>query len=161
VKVRIRAAIVIDRPVEDVFDFVAVRHRENHSLWDVAVSRIEPVTTGPMGLGARFTIVRRNVVAEEDRTFTITRWEPPRLMEMRTEKSDFALVLRGEFEALGAGVTRHSIVGEATVAGLRSLLIPVLKLKFTRDIQANLRCIKSLIEGEGQVPRLASESALR
>ena len=147
-KVRIEASIVIDRPVEEVFDFVAVRHRENHSRWDVAVSHLEPETTGPMGLGSRFTIVRRNMQRNEARTFTITRWEPPRLMEMRTESSDFALALRGECEAVGAGATRHRLIGEATVTGARSLLAPVMKVKFTRDIQENLRRIKALVEAE-------------
>ncbi len=155
-KVRIEASIVIDRRVEEVFDFAAIRHRENHSRWDVAVSRLEPETTGPMGLGSRFTIVRRNLGREEARTFTITGWEPPRLMEMRTESSDFALVLRGEYEAIGAGATRHRLIGEATVAGARSLLAPVMKVKFSRDIQENLRRIKALVEAEASTRQVSA-----
>ena len=147
-KVRIEASIVIDRPGEEVFDFVAVRHRENHSRWDLAVRRIEPDTAGPLGLGSSFTVVRRNLEREEARTFRITGWEPPRLMEMRTESSDFALVLRGEYEAVGADATRHKLICEATVTGARSLLAPVMKLKFTRDIQENLRRINTLVEAE-------------
>lgn len=159
-KLRIEASIVIDRPVEDVFEFVAVHHRENHALWDVAVSRLEPETTGPLALASRFTIVRRNFGREEARTFTITEWQPPRLMEMRTETSDFALILRGEFESLGAGVTRHRLIGDAEVSGMRSLVVPIMKVKFTRDIQENLRRIKSLMEVEALFMSQAREPGL-
>src|SRR5215471_1998500 len=101
-KVRIEASVVIDRPLADVFEFVAVRHHENVSRWDLAVSRLVPETPGPLGPGSRFTIVRRNLRKEEARTFTITQWVPPRLMEMHTSGPGFDLTLRGEFEAVGA-----------------------------------------------------------
>ena len=99
-EVRIETSIVIDRPAVEVFEFVAVRHRENHSRWDVAVSQLVLETPGPLGLGSRFTIVRRNLREEEARTFTITEWVPPRLMEMRTSARGFQLTLRGSLRQL-------------------------------------------------------------
>jgi hypothetical protein len=147
VKVHIEASVVIDRPVEEVFDFIAVHHRENHARWDTVVSRLEPETPGPMGVGARFTIVRRNLRREEARTFTVTEWDPPRRMTMRTSAPDFDLILRGDFEPIDSTRSRHTLTGEAHVAGPRGLLAPVMRLKFGRDIAENLRRIKALVEG--------------
>jgi hypothetical protein len=160
VEVRIETSIVIDRPAVEVFEFVAIRHRENHSRWDVAVSRLVPETPGPLGLGSRFTIVRRNLREEEARTFTITEWVPPRLMEMRTSAPGFELTLRGEFEAIRAAVTRHILVCDVKVAGMRGLLMPVMKVKFTRDLQRDMERIKTLIEAEGKVPAALREETL-
>lgn len=145
-KLTIRSEIVIDRPVAEVFDFVAVNHRENHSLWDVAVSRLEPVTPGPLGLGSRFTIIRRNLGREEARTFELTEWEPPCRMTMTTSADGFELSLQGAFESVAGGRTRHVLTGNARVGGVRGLLAPVMRRKFQRDIEENLRRIKALVE---------------
>ena len=144
----IQADVVIDRPVEHVFDFVAVRHRENHSRWDVAVSRLEASSAEPLGLGSRFTIVRRNLRREEARAFDITEWRPPQRMTMTTTAPGFELSLRGDFLALGSSRTRHVLTGEAQVGGLRGLLAPVMRRKFQRDIEENLQRIKALVEAE-------------
>lgn len=145
-KVQIQSEVVIDRPVEEVFDFVATNHRENHSRWDVAVSRLEPETAGPLGLGSRFTIVRRNFGREEARTFEITEWQPPRRMTMTTTAPDFEQSLKARFEPAGESRTRHLLTGEAKVGGLRGVLAPLMKMKFGRDIDANLLRIKDLVE---------------
>lgn len=144
----IQADVVIDRPVEHVFDFVAVRHRENHSRWDLAVSRLETQTPGPLGLGSRFTIIRRNLRREEARAFDVTEWDPPQRMTLTTSAPGFELSLRGDFEPLGPSRTRHVLSGEAQVGGIRGLLAPVMRRKFERDIQENLRRIKALVEAE-------------
>jgi len=159
-KVLIEASVVIDRPLAEVFEFVAVRHHENLSRWDAAVSRVGSETPGPLGPASRFTVVRRNLGIEDARTFTITQWVPPRLMEMHTSGQGFDLTLRGEFEAMGAAVTRHKLVGEVTVAGMRGLLAPVIKVKFTRDLHKNMQRIKTLVEAEGMVPAGVRDEAL-
>lgn len=148
-RVNVESSIVIDRPVEEVFDFIAVNHRENHSLWDVAVSRLEPEGDGPMGIGTRFTIVRRNLRREEARGFTVSEWDPPRLMTMRTSAAGFDLALRGEFQPLDEGRSRHTVTGTGSVGGLRGLLVPLMKVKIRRDLDANLRRVKSLLEVNG------------
>lgn len=147
-KLTIRSEIVVDRPVEEVFDFVAVRHRENHSRWDVAVSRLEPETPGPLGLGSRFTIVRKNFGREEAHRFEITEWEPPRAMTMTTASPGFRVSLRGRFSSAGGRRARHELVGEADIGGVRGLLAPLMRRKLQSDIDENLRRIKALIEAE-------------
>ena len=98
---------------------------------------------------ARFTIVRRNFKREEARTFTVTEWRPPERMTIRTSAQGFELTLRGEFEALGPDRTRHTLTGDASVGGLRGLLAPMMKVKFSRDIRENLDRIKALVEASG------------
>jgi polyketide cyclase/dehydrase/lipid transport protein len=145
-KVTIGSEVVIDKPVDEVFQFVAVRHRENHSRWDVQVSRLEPETPGPMALGSRFRIVRRNFGREESRTFEITDWQPPRRMTMTTSAPAFDLSLRGDFLAVEGGRTKHVLTGEASIGGVRGLLAPLMKRKFQHDIEQNLGRIKTLVE---------------
>jgi uncharacterized protein YndB with AHSA1/START domain len=145
-KVTIGSEVVIDKPVDEVFEFVAVRHRENHSRWDVEVSRIEPETQGPMALGSRFSIVRRNFGRDESRTFEVTDWQPPSRMVMTTSAPAFELSLRGDFFSVDGGRTKHVLSGEASIGGVRGLLAPLVRRKFQRDIEQNLGRIKTLVE---------------
>ena len=61
---------------------------------------------------------------------------------------------------IGAAVTGHKLVCEVTVAGMRRLLMPVMKVKFTRDLQKNLQRIKTLVEADRRVPASVREEAL-
>jgi hypothetical protein len=50
--VRIEGEIVIKRPVEEVFDFVA--DERNEPRYNPYMRRAELISTGPIGLGTRF-----------------------------------------------------------------------------------------------------------
>jgi hypothetical protein len=50
--IRIEGEIVIDRPVEEVFDFVA--DARNELRYNPRMLRAEKLSPGPIGLGTRF-----------------------------------------------------------------------------------------------------------
>ena len=58
--------IVIERPVEDVFDFVA--DERNEPRFNSRMSRVELVTVEPVGAGSRFLAESRMM----GRTFDVT-----------------------------------------------------------------------------------------
>lgn len=146
-KLRIGAEVMIDRPVEDVFRFVAAEHCENHPRWDTAVIRIDSRSSGPLRLGSRMEIVRRTLGREESRVFEVTEWVEASRMAITTRSADFELTLASSFEPLSATRTRLTLSGDALIRGPRALMSPLMKLKFGADIRRNLLCIKQLMEG--------------
>jgi len=75
---QVEGEIVIRRPVEEVFDYVAdERHEPN---FNTRMSRVELLTPEPIGVGSRFgvemTIMRRVF----DMTVELTAFERPRLL---------------------------------------------------------------------------------
>ena len=145
---RVQASIVIDRPVEDVFVFTAAEHLANHPRWDPAVSAIEPIGSGPMALGSRFRITRTTAGRRERREFQVTDWSPPSRFTIETRSPGFNLRLIEDCEPAGETRTRMTLVGEAEIGGVRGLLAPLVRGRQERDVLANLRRIKAMIESE-------------
>ncbi len=53
--VQIQVTTTIDRPVDKVFQFIAIEHVRNHPRWDPDME-LEQVSEGPIGVG---TVIRR------------------------------------------------------------------------------------------------------
>lgn len=157
---RIGTEVVIDRPVDEVFGFVAADHLENHPRWDPAVVRIIPRSVGALRLGSQMEIVRRTLGREESRLFEVTEWVDASRMAITTRAADFELTLASTFDALAAGGTRLTLSGDAVIGGPRAVLAPIMKLKFGADVRRNLARIKQLIEGApSPAPMTARTSA--
>lgn len=145
-KAHIEAEVTIDRPIADVFRFVAVDHCENNPTWDPNVVRIEPPGEGAMELGSRFTIVRTTMGREESRVFEVRQWDEPARMTITTRSKDFDLSLVSGGEALGAARTHLTLAADVRVGGIRALLTPLMKRKFATEIRRNLMRIKRTLE---------------
>lgn len=146
---RIETSIVIDRSAAEVFRVTAVEHLLNHPRWDPAVSHIEPLTTGPLGLGSRFRIDRRTAGRQEARVFAVTEWDPPSRFTIETRLPGFQLRLMEQCRPEGEDRTRLTLVGEAEIGGLRGLLAPLVRGRQERVLSANLTRIKAIVESNG------------
>jgi uncharacterized protein YndB with AHSA1/START domain len=75
---RVEGEIVIRRPVEEVFDYVAdERHEPN---FNTRMSRVELLTPEPIGLGSRFGVEMTMMRRVFDMTVEFTAFERPRLL---------------------------------------------------------------------------------
>jgi uncharacterized protein YndB with AHSA1/START domain len=82
---RIEGEIVIDRPVEEVFDFVA--DERNEPRYNPRMVRAEQISQGPIGLGTRFRTELRTAGRTMPMTVEFTSFERPRLLASRTRSS--------------------------------------------------------------------------
>jgi len=74
---KLEATIVVDRPVADVWDFVAVHHVENHPRWDPDI-QLEQVSEGPIGVGTLITRRNTRFGAPVEGSVQIVEFEPER-----------------------------------------------------------------------------------
>lgn len=94
------ASIDINRPRDDVFDFIA--DFEHMPTWNYFVTRVDKLTPGPIDVGTRFHQVRRT----DEQDYEITHLEPGRLVEIATTpQSTPALTMRFELRSID-GATR-------------------------------------------------------
>lgn len=96
--IRFTTHIDIDRPTDEVFDFVA--DFENIPKWNYFVTRVDKLTAGPVTVGTRFHQVRQT----DEQDYDVTRLVPGRLVEVTTTpQSTPSLTMRFDIEAVPGG----------------------------------------------------------
>jgi hypothetical protein len=120
---KIEGEIVIGRPVDVVFDYVA--DQSNEPQYNPRMVRAEKITPGPVGKGTRF----RSAVVSMGRTAEMliecTGYDRPRLLASATamQQANISYTLR--FEPAAAG-TRMRWSGQVRPKGTFRLLGPVI-----------------------------------
>src|SRR5688572_5586182 len=74
----VTAERIMQNPADQVFDFVATRHFENHPRWDPDLLDMRQTSPGPVGPGTTALIVRRRGRGRVEGTATVTEYEPCR-----------------------------------------------------------------------------------
>ena len=82
---RVEGEIVIARPVEEVFDFVA--DERNEPRYNPRMVRAEQVSSGPIGPGTQFHTELKTMGRTMPMAVQFTRFERPRLLASRTTSS--------------------------------------------------------------------------
>ena len=140
---RIEGEIVIGRPVDVVFDYVADQSNEPH--YNPQMVRAEKITAGPVGKGTRF----RSAVASRGRTAEMliecTGYDRPALLATTTTmaQADISYTLR--FEPVAAG-TRMRWLGQVHPKGAVRLLAPVITWMGIRQEQRIWTSLKKHLE---------------
>jgi hypothetical protein len=140
---RIEGDIVIGRPVEEVFDFVA--DERNEPRYNPRMLRAEKLSAGPIGAGTRFRAemsVRRRTV---EMTTEYTDHERPRRLASTTHLS--TMEIRGSltFEPVPEG-TRMRWQWNLEPRGLLKVLGPLIVRVGRRQEQAIWSGLKRLLE---------------
>jgi hypothetical protein len=140
---RIAGEIVIGRPVDAVFDYVA--DQRNEPRYNPQMVRAEKITAGPVGKGTRF----RSAVASKGRTAEMliecTGYDRPALFATTTtmEQADISYTLT--FEPAAAG-TRMRWSGRVRPKGALRLLGPVIIRMGRRQEQRIWASLKKQME---------------
>lgn len=120
---RIDGEIVIDRPVDVVFDYVA--DQSNEPQYNPQMVRAQKITTGPVGVGTNF----RSAVASGGRTaemlIEITRYDRPHRLASTTTMQHADISYTLTFEPAAPG-TRMRWSGQVRPKGGFKLLGPLI-----------------------------------
>jgi len=146
---RIEGEIVIGRPVDVVFDYVA--DQSNEPQYNPQMVRAEKITPGPVGKGTRF----RSAVASRGRTADMliecTGYDRPELFATTTTmaQADISYTLR--FEPTPAG-TQMRWLGQMQPKGAFRLLGPVITWLGRRQEQRIWAALKQHLEATPAPP---------
>jgi hypothetical protein len=144
---QIEGEILIDQPVDVVFDYVA--DQSNEPQYNPHMVRAEKITPGPVGKGTRF----RSAVASMGRTAEMlieyTGYDRPTLLAstITMAQADFSYLLMFEPAAPG---TRMRWAGQVRPKGAFRLLGPVISWLGTRQERRIWASLKQHLEAAPQ-----------
>ena len=120
---RIAGDIVIDRPVEVVFDYVA--DQSNEPQYNPQMVRAEKMTAGPVGVGTRFHSAVASIGRTAEMLIECTGYDRPRRLDSTTtmQQADISYTLT--FEPAGTGA-RMRWSGQVRPKGAYRLLGPMI-----------------------------------
>ena len=134
--------VTIDRAPGDVFAYLA--QFENLPRWNYAIAETRKVTSGPVGVGARY-VQLRTIPSRSEETFEVVEFEPDRKM-----------VIRGGFGPFsGDAIYELDTASDATVLtntldlqahGPLSLVTPLVTRQVKSAVRTNLDVLKQVLE---------------
>jgi hypothetical protein len=145
----VRGDIVINRPIDEVFDFVA--DERNEPKYNPQMTLAEKVTQGPIGVGSRFHCVMTGARAA-DMTVELTEFDRPRRLGSTTQIPNMDIHGTLLFEAQGQS-TKMRWLWNIEPRGFIKLLGPIVRRMGERQELANWTGLKKVMEAQSQPPR--------
>jgi ligand-binding SRPBCC domain-containing protein len=144
----IEESVVINRPPQEVFDYVA--NRENLPEWSSPILEVQKQTQGPLTEeGARYTTVAKALGRRFQTPFEVTVHDPPRRHTDTSTGGPFPQEYTHIFEELEGGRTRLTEVTDGEPGRFFRLVGPLLEASGRRQFKADLETLKDLLEVQG------------
>jgi hypothetical protein len=137
-----QVSVTIDRPVAEVFHFIAHEHVRNHPRWDPDL-QLEQVSAGPVGVG---TVIRRRATRSGtlvEGTMEVVEFESNRAMGALIQDGPTEIRGRIAFEPVGQDQT--TITLQVELPGVDETADMSFML---RGMERSVRNMKQLIEAE-------------
>ncbi|MEV8531452.1 SRPBCC family protein [Streptomyces sp. NPDC051211] len=140
------ATVEIDRPVEEVFAYLA--DGRNDPEFSPRVQRIEKTPAGPTGVGTVFRSTVKDAGMTTRREFRITAFVPPTLIRWGEVSKNLVTATEGgyDLEALPGGRTRVRIHNVLEGHGIGKLLVGLALGAARKDAPAFGARIKAAVE---------------
>ncbi|MFM8874951.1 MAG: SRPBCC family protein [Anaerolineae bacterium] len=136
--------VLIDRPMKDVFAFVA--NPNNMSKWNSAVVSLEQVTPGVVGVGTKFKTVGEMMGRRIEGDMQVTAYEPDTKCGFQVQAGPMQVNLTMTFKTVGTG-TKVSLNAQGNPGGLFKLAEGVMAGQVKSMMEGNLARLKSALEG--------------
>jgi carbon monoxide dehydrogenase subunit G len=143
---RFEGSVVIDRPIEEVFAFLA--DGENDPKFSPRVQRIEKKTDGPAGAGTVYASTVKDAGMTTTREFELTEVVPPTRIRWTERSKNAVTAPEGGYDLAPVGEgTRVTIYNVLQGNGLLGKLIAPLAVRAARkDADAFAARIKAAVE---------------
>ena len=134
---------LIDRPVQDVFSFVA--NPSNMTKWNSAVVNIQQITPGPVGVGTKFKSVGEALGRRMEGEVQVTAYEPDRKSGFQMNAGPVQVNVTLTFKPVGTG-TKLNLNAQGNPGGIFKLAEGVLAGRVKSMMEENLMRLKSVLE---------------
>jgi uncharacterized membrane protein len=141
---RVSGEILVNRPVEQVFDYVA--DQRNELIYNPRMLQSEKITAGPIGVGTRFRATARSGRRAVEMLIEITEYERARRLSSRTTMSSVDVNGGLTFDPVD-GATRMRWSWEVSPKGPLRLLGPLVARLGRRQEETIWTALKTQLEG--------------
>ena len=134
---------LIDRPMKDVFVFVA--NPNNMSKWNSAVVSIQQVTPGEVGVGTKFKTVGEVMGRRLEGEMQVQAYEPDSKCGFQLNAGPMQMNMTLGFKTVGSR-TKLGLNVQGNPAGIFKLAEGVMTGQVRSLMEANLTRLKSVLE---------------
>jgi hypothetical protein len=120
----------VNASAEAAFDVIGTNVMTNHPKWEKEVQAIRPITTGPVGVGTRAVMVRREMGRTRESEYEVTEFVPGRSIAFAHPQDALGFTLRFELDPVDATACRLTVDVAAHPRGALRLMEPVMRLAF-------------------------------
>lgn len=141
-----KSSIVIERSIDEVFDYVS--NVENMPRWVSGVSRVR-LLSDRVKAGAKFSAEYAQGMRRAGIDFKVVEFEPPTRFATKSERGPFSFPFKGTMELRAVGdateVTNNVETGDESIATrLASLLFgPILRRSIRNRLQDELQALRA------------------
>lgn len=139
------ASVVIDRPVEQVFEHVV--DPERLTEWVLELVEVKDISEQPIRLGTTFVHDIQALGRRFENTHKVIEYQPNSVFAFKSISETPPVEIRFEFEPVEGG-TRVNISLEGETRGLLKLAGPIVNRMVMRQWETNLANLKDLLEAE-------------
>jgi uncharacterized protein YndB with AHSA1/START domain len=142
---RFEATVVIDRPIDEVFAFLA--HGENDPKFSPRVLEISKTTDGPPGVGTVYASTVKDAGVKTKREFKLTEFEPPTRIRWTEVSKNMVSAPEGGYDLAPEGTgTRVTIYNVLEGHGVGKLIAPLALRSARKGADDFGRAIKTAVE---------------
>jgi hypothetical protein len=137
---------VIDRPIAEVFDFLAAG--TNDPKFSPRVLEIRKEPDGPSALGTIFVSKVKDAGMKTDRRFELTGFQAPTTIRWSERSKNMVTVTEGgyDLEAVGDSQTKVTIFNSFAGHGFGKLIVGFARKAAEKDVDAFAQRIKAAVE---------------
>lgn len=140
----VTATTTIAAPRDEVARYV-MDHR-NDPVWIGGITESDLLGEPPIEVGSRVRRVASFMRKRIEYVNEVTRLDPGTLLEMRSVKSPFPMVVTYAFEEADGG-TRTSVRVQGDPSALYRIAGPLLARQVRRSVQSDLDTLRTILEG--------------
>ncbi len=143
--INVEESIIINRSIEEVFAYVA--DPTNALQWQDGLLEVRRTTDGPLGIGTKYTVVRKFLGRRVETTAEYIKYEPSKQIAFNGESgpSRFEVSYLTESTPEGTKLTHQMQMEQG---GLFGLAEPLFAGSLNRAFAANLHNLKALLENQ-------------
>lgn len=143
--VKVETSVLINQPIEKVFEFVTTP--ENDAQWYIGVESRDHTPGEPAGVGSTSQSDIRFLGVPVTVTWKVTEYDRPSKIEVKSIEGPVAVEAEYSFEAVSEDKTKVTVCGEADVGGIFSLAEPLIERMAQRQWEASFENLKDVLEG--------------
>ena len=136
-------SILINRPQQEVFDFVA--DPANNPQWQGTIESSEWTSEGPIAVGSTQNVVTRFLGRKIESTMELTAWDSPNQYSFKTASGPIPFEGTNRFESKENG-TQVTVAGKAEPGGFFKLTGGLFAKQLQKQIETDLSALKLMLE---------------
>ena len=138
-------SVLINRPVEDVFEFAT--NPANEPLWNTGMQDSEITSEGPLGVGSKVRSMSHVLGRSVETTWEVTEYEVNRRKAVKSTSGPVPFEATSVFESVEGG-TKLTFTIQAEAGGIIGLISPVIIRMGKGQTENSFANLKELLEAQ-------------